>query len=402
MGEVLRSLPASKAPLPRPLSWRLPSCGQPPIKPAATHVRVEGTARPEGAIPAPVQIVPLAAAADAGARPETYSVVVNNVRVQDLLFALARDAKLNVDIHPGVTGVGDAQRHRPDPAATARPDRQSGGHALRNRRPEADRDARHAVSAHLSRSTTSTCIRESRASRPRPRRSAAPSGGAGTGGGGIGAAGNKSTSTVTTSVRTFWKSWWERQGSAARDRQDQARQAGRSPQGQRPRRPRRPRRAGSGGSRAAAAATSSFREAASVIANRGNRRADHSRDVAPAREGPGVSRPGHGQRQAPGADRGHDRRGAAEQQLPARHRLDALIPGAFGLGFSQKSPTGGPAPAVTTSQDLSFAILGRNIIGTLKLLESFGNVRVLSSPKFGVVNNQTASLKVVNNRFTSR
>jgi general secretion pathway protein D len=31
--------------------------------------------------------------------------VVNNVKVQDLLFALARDAKLNVDIHPGITGA---------------------------------------------------------------------------------------------------------------------------------------------------------------------------------------------------------------------------------------------------------------------------------------------------------
>ena len=37
-------------------------------------------------------------------KTETYSVVVNNVKVQDLLFALARDAKLNVDIHPGITG----------------------------------------------------------------------------------------------------------------------------------------------------------------------------------------------------------------------------------------------------------------------------------------------------------
>jgi hypothetical protein len=37
-------------------------------------------------------------------RPETYSVVVNNVRVQELLFALARDARLNVDIHPDMTG----------------------------------------------------------------------------------------------------------------------------------------------------------------------------------------------------------------------------------------------------------------------------------------------------------
>ncbi|MDP3438070.1 MAG: secretin N-terminal domain-containing protein, partial [Azonexus sp.] len=30
---------------------------------------------------------------------------VNNVQVRDLLFALARDAKVNVDIHPGITGV---------------------------------------------------------------------------------------------------------------------------------------------------------------------------------------------------------------------------------------------------------------------------------------------------------
>lgn len=35
---------------------------------------------------------------------EVYSVVVTNLRVQDLLFALARDAKVNVDIHPGLTG----------------------------------------------------------------------------------------------------------------------------------------------------------------------------------------------------------------------------------------------------------------------------------------------------------
>ncbi|MDQ8021653.1 MAG: pilus (MSHA type) biogenesis protein MshL [Moraxellaceae bacterium] len=41
----------------------------------------------------------------AQAKPETYSVVVNNVRVQDLLFALARDARVNVDIHPGISGT---------------------------------------------------------------------------------------------------------------------------------------------------------------------------------------------------------------------------------------------------------------------------------------------------------
>jgi general secretion pathway protein D len=38
-------------------------------------------------------------------RPENYTVVVNGVKVQELLFALARDAKVNVDIHSGITGV---------------------------------------------------------------------------------------------------------------------------------------------------------------------------------------------------------------------------------------------------------------------------------------------------------
>ncbi|GAA5170197.1 type II and III secretion system protein [Viridibacterium curvum] len=38
-------------------------------------------------------------------KQETYSVVVSNVKVQELLFALARDAKINVDIHPGLSGT---------------------------------------------------------------------------------------------------------------------------------------------------------------------------------------------------------------------------------------------------------------------------------------------------------
>jgi general secretion pathway protein D len=35
---------------------------------------------------------------------ETYTVVVNDVPVKELLFALARDASINVDIHPDVSG----------------------------------------------------------------------------------------------------------------------------------------------------------------------------------------------------------------------------------------------------------------------------------------------------------
>ncbi len=72
--------------------------------PSAGHLRTEDKAKTTGTIPAPVQhAIPLPRPKAMG-KTETYSVVVNNVKVQDLLFALARDAKLNVDIHPGISG----------------------------------------------------------------------------------------------------------------------------------------------------------------------------------------------------------------------------------------------------------------------------------------------------------
>jgi len=81
----------------------LVACGQAPIKPAANHIRADEVG-PTGSIPPPVQVTPLLSKPRAGSRPETYSVVVNNVRVQELLFALARDARLQIDIDPNLTG----------------------------------------------------------------------------------------------------------------------------------------------------------------------------------------------------------------------------------------------------------------------------------------------------------
>src|SRR5574341_106686 len=86
------------------LTLVLGASGQHPIKPAATHIRAD-EAGVEGAIPPPVQITPVLPQPKPAARPETYSVVVSNVRVQELLFALARDARLNVDIHSDITGT---------------------------------------------------------------------------------------------------------------------------------------------------------------------------------------------------------------------------------------------------------------------------------------------------------
>ncbi len=72
--------------------------------PSAGHLRAENIDKKQGSIPQPVQqSIPLPRPKATG-KTETYSVVVNNVKVHDLLFALARDARLNVDIHPGISG----------------------------------------------------------------------------------------------------------------------------------------------------------------------------------------------------------------------------------------------------------------------------------------------------------
>jgi MSHA type pilus biogenesis protein MshL len=83
----------------------LAACASPTIKdPSSAHLRADSIAKTQGSIPEPVQQTVSLPRPRASAKTETYSVVVNNVKVQDLLFALARDAKLNVDIHPGITG----------------------------------------------------------------------------------------------------------------------------------------------------------------------------------------------------------------------------------------------------------------------------------------------------------
>jgi len=97
LGSPLKALAAAATAL------ALFGCSQVPIKPAAAHMRADAP-RAEGAIPAPVQVAPVLPPPKPTTRPETYSVVVNNVPARDLLFALARDAKLQIDIHPGITG----------------------------------------------------------------------------------------------------------------------------------------------------------------------------------------------------------------------------------------------------------------------------------------------------------
>ncbi len=63
-------------------------------------------AAPAGArlIPAPVNDNPILSPPQPVPEIETFNISVTDVPVQELLFSLSRDAKLNVDIHPGVQG----------------------------------------------------------------------------------------------------------------------------------------------------------------------------------------------------------------------------------------------------------------------------------------------------------
>lgn len=89
------------------LALVLSACSNAPIQPPGAGHLDSGKvgAGDTAAIPAPVQQTRALPKPRVAPKVETYSVVVNNVRVQELLFALARDARLNVDIHPGIEGM---------------------------------------------------------------------------------------------------------------------------------------------------------------------------------------------------------------------------------------------------------------------------------------------------------
>lgn len=74
-----------------------------PFVPSAGHIDAETQA--VGEIPELVTDSPVLPEPAPAAQLEKYTVVVNEVPVKELLFALARDAQVNVDIDPTIQGV---------------------------------------------------------------------------------------------------------------------------------------------------------------------------------------------------------------------------------------------------------------------------------------------------------
>jgi len=90
------------------LALGLASCAhQSKVVPSSGHINGASTSQitPLPAdIPKPVKSTAYVPPPQARTKEQTYSVVVNEVPVKEILFALARESKLNVDIHPSIQG----------------------------------------------------------------------------------------------------------------------------------------------------------------------------------------------------------------------------------------------------------------------------------------------------------
>ena len=391
MGESWHPAGLADAAIAAALALALTGCGLAPLKPSPDHI-LAGESSPEGTIPAPVQVAPLLPPPTPAPRAETYSVVVNNVRVQDLLFALARDAKLNVDIHPGVTGTVTLNAiDQTLPQLLGRISKQVDmryeidGQTLSVMRDTPYLRIYRVDYVNLSRDSASAANLSTNVS---------GSGAAGSGGGGSGAVNNSTSVVKTSSINKFWETLIANVKDLLRETDKIVSMNPPSVA------PAAAPAAGAPGAQAAAAPVAQpvveFREAASVIANA-------ETGVLSIRA---TSRQQERVQEFLDQVMSSAKRQVlieatiAEVQLNNQYQrgIDwARVRGAAGFGFAQSAGST-PAAVNTNAFAISFATgPGLGISGTIKLLESFGDVRVLSSPKLSVLNNQTATLKVVDN-----
>ena len=379
----------------------LGACAQAPLKPSPGHVQPTEPPR-VGNIPAPVQISTVLPKPTPAVKPETYSVVVNSVNVQELLFALARDAKLNVDVNPGIKGTVTLNAiDQTLPQLLTRIARQvdmrwelDGPNLLVM--PDTPYLRVYKVDyLNMERTTSGTVGVSSEIS------GGAAAGGGGGGGGAAGGGGGTSNASSTTvankSSNRFWQTLVENikdilretdkvipggQASPAAPPASASAQGGQA--------------AGQQGTRPPAAANTTFREAASVISN-----------------------PEAGVLSIRATSRQHEKIQEFLDQVQFSANRQVLIEATIaevqlnnnyqrGIDWSLVRNGPGTITGAQSAQGTSLAGVNSSLLVlnyaaegvgvTLRLLESFGNVRVLSSPKISVLNNQTAMLKVVDNR----
>ena len=361
----------------------LAGCGLTSVKPAASHIHAE-EARPAGSIPATVQITPMLPKPQPSTRPETYSVVVSNVRLQELLFALARDARLQIDIDPNLSGVVTLN-------ATDQTLPQLLNRIARQADMRWEMDGQTLVVQRDSPFLRSYKVDYLGAGRTVKMSSSSSTQFAASSSAGVSSASSTGAVAVVdiNSINQLWDSIVQNVKDILQET-DKVLPAGAAPVAAPPAAP--PGQAAPTTQALPAAATPGFREAASVIANRESgilfvratlkqqEKVQEFLDqvLASARRQVLIEAT------------------VAEVQLNNEYQRGIdwtrVRTGNTGLNLTQSSAA---TPAnITTSQFVVGLAMGLNFTGALKLLESFGDVKVLSSPKLSVLNNQAALLRV--------
>ncbi len=349
------------------------------------------------------------------AKPQTYSVVVNEVPAKELLFALARDTKVNVDIHPGIQGLVTLNAiNETLPAILDRVSKQVNirykleGNTLivtpdtpyiktyRIDYVNIDRSTDSSIGVSTQVATTGSAIAAGGAASSQS-----------------GASGNNSNLIVKTqSKNNFWEILGEnirhilsatKSANQSAEEKSLRQETARASREERLQQAEAVARAGSG-------ATTLF---ATAFGNQSNTTPGESRDDAIINPVAGtVTVFGTERQQELIAQFLNSTQNAIQRQVLIEATIvevslnDQYRTGvdwsrvASGTGFSIKTNLGGKSNLANTLSSFLTGTYSNKSSGfgvTIDMLESFGKTRVLSSPKIMALNNQTALLKVVNN-----
>ena len=353
---------------------------------------------------------------------QTYSVVVNEVPVKELLFALSRDTRQNIDVHPSIQGL--VSLNAIDETLPAILERIAQQVSIRYRTegkailvlPDAPYFRIYKVNyVNMSRDTASS-VGVSGEISGSTTGGTGQSGGGGQSGGvqGQSAGGSSNTKVDTKSVNNFWEVLRQNIDailSATKALNQNADQRAERAQAQAVARQERIAQA-EAVSRAGANAASLFNTA---FAQSPSITADSKNDV--------VINPVTGTLSVLGTEKQHSLIRQYLDSVSSASQRQVLIEATIvevqlsdnyqagvdwsrlatsignGVSFMQQllgaPPTGAPS-GMTIGYTNPNSRVG-DVSATIRLLEQFGNTRVLSSPKLMALNNQTALLKVVDN-----
>jgi len=387
---------------------------KPVVRPSQGHINAEQfppKAADEKILP-PVTVSEFVPPPKPQVKVPTYSVVVQEVPVKELLFALSRDTKLNIDVHPGIQGL--VTLNAIDETLPAILERVAQQTNLRYRTegrtivvlPDTPYFKTYRINyVNMSRDTASSIGVSGEIS-------GSPVGGGGQTGGGQGAGGASNTKVDTKSVNNFWEVLRQNVEAilaatkALTQNADQRAERAEAEAAAREERIAQAEAVSRAGANAAALFSTAFAQSPGVPSDTKNEIVVNS--IAGT-----VTVLGNEKQHALVQQYLDSVSSASQRQVLIEATIvEVTLSNNYqaGVDWSRMATSIGQGASFTqqllgapgTPSGLTIGYTNPNssvgnVSATIRLLEQFGNTRVLSSPKLMALNNQTALLKVVDN-----